>query len=156
MGSIANDMAGDTPDPAELASALRFLIARLARQQRRAAAVEPHDLTPSRLAALASLARRGPLTLRELATVEGVQSPTMTRIVTKLEELGLVDKTEDPSDRRATRLAVTEEASRLLADVRTRESAFLALRLADMGVHERRQLVRALPLLERLLPEGHG
>ena len=149
-------MADDPADPAALAGALRFLIARLARQQRRAAAVEPHDLTASRLAALASLARRGPLTLGELAAGEGVQSPTMTRIVAKLEELGLVDKTEDPSDRRATRLAVTGEGSRLLEDVRTRESAFLALRLADMGVDERRQLARALPLLERLLPEGHG
>lgn len=146
-------MAGDTTDPAELASSLRFLIARLARQQRRAAAVEPHDLTASRLAALASLARLGPLTLGELAAVEGVQSPTMTRIVAKLEELGLVDKTEDPSDRRVTRLAVTSDGGRLLEDVRTRESAFLAERLAGMGEDERRQLARALPLLERLLPD---
>lgn len=146
-------MEGDTTDPAELATALRFLIARLARQQRRAAAVEPHDLTASRLAALASLARLGPLTLGELAGVEGVQSPTMTRIVTKLEELGLIDKTEDPSDRRVARLAVTPRGGRLLEDVRTRESAFLAERLAGMGADERRQLARALPLLERLLPD---
>jgi DNA-binding MarR family transcriptional regulator len=146
-------MAEDTADPAELASALRFLIARLARQQRRAAAVEPHDLTASRLAALASLSRLGPLTLGELAAVEGVQSPTMTRIVTKLEELGLVDKTEDPADRRVTRLAVTAKGAGLLEDVRTRESAFLAQRLTEMGADERRRLARALPLLERLLPD---
>ena len=146
-------MAGETADPAELATALRFLIARLARQQRRAAAMEPHDLTASRLAALASLARLGPLTLGELAGVEGVQSPTMTRIVTKLEELGLVDRTEDPSDRRVTRLAVTPDGAALLEDVRTRESAFLARRLAEMGADERRRLARALPLLERLLPD---
>lgn len=146
-------MAEDAADPAELATALRFLIARLARQQRRAAAVEPHDLTASRLAALASVARLGPLTLGELAAVEGVQSPTMTRIVTKLEELGLVDRTEDPADRRLTRLAVTPAGAGLLEDVRTRESAFLARRLAEMGPDERRRLARALPLLERLLPE---
>ena len=146
-------MVDDPADPAGLASTLRFLIARLARQQRQAAAVEPHDLTASRLAALASLARLGPLTLGDLAAVEGVQSPTMTRIVTKLEELGLVDKTEDPSDRRVTQLAVTPDGAALLEDVRTRESAFLARRLAEMGVDERRQLARALPLLERLLPD---
>ena len=146
-------MGADTPDSADLANALRFLIARLARQQRRAAALEPHDLTASRLAALASVARLGPLTLGELAAVEGVQSPTMTRVVAKLEELGLLQRAEDPSDRRVTRLAVTPGGQRLLDDVRSRESAYLARRLADMDATERRQLARVLPILEKLLPE---
>ena len=153
IDSIATGMASDTEKPEELANALRLLIARLARQQRRAAALEPHDLTASRLAALASLARLGPRTVGELAAVEGVQSPTMTRIVAKLEERGLVDKTEDPSDRRVTRLEATSDGIRLLEDLRSRESAYLARRLAQMDVGERRQLAQVVPILEKLLPE---
>lgn len=146
-------MAADAADPSQLANALRLLIARLARQQRQSAALEPHDLTASRLAALGSLARLGPLTLGELAAAEGVQPPTMTRIVTKLEELGLLQKTEDPADRRLTRLAATPDGARLLDDVRSRESAYLARRLAKMDTEERGQLARVLPILEKLLPD---
>src|SRR5581483_3705571 len=132
IDSIAIRMASNPSDSAVLAVSLRLLIARLARRQRQPAAMEPHDLTPSSRAALATLSHRGAQTLGELAAVEGVQSPTMTRIVAKLEDLGLAERTEDPSDRRVARIAISDRGQALLDEVRTRESAQLQSRLSDM------------------------
>src|SRR3954469_1794979 len=90
-----------TPADAELASRLRLAVTRLARRLRTQL---PGQLTPSQLATLSSVERLGPLTLGELSSAERVKPPTMTKIVACLEELGLVTRTVDQSDRRVARV----------------------------------------------------
>ena len=58
------------------------------------------DLTIAQISALQSLDAAGALTPRELAEAERVQPPTMTRIVARLEERGLVQRTPHPTDGR--------------------------------------------------------
>lgn len=137
-------------DDAELAARLRLAVTRLSRRLRQEAAGE---VSPSQVSALATVERRGPLTLSELAAAERVQPPSMTRIVAGLEELRLVARTVDPADRRIARVAVTPEGQRLLHAARTRKTAYVTARLRQFSSEERAELARAVPLFERLLED---
>ena len=88
---------------------------------------------------------------QELATRERIQRPTATRVIARLEEAGLVDRTGDPDDRRSCLVGVAPEGRRLLARVRTRKDAYLSRRLRDLDAHERATLDRAAAILERVL-----
>src|SRR5919202_2543894 len=107
---------------AELASRLRLAVTRLGRRLR---GQLPGDVTPSQLSALASIGRLGPVTLGELSTIERVKPPTMTRIVGALEELGLVARSVDPSDRRVARVTTTMEGRRFIDRSRRTKDAYL-------------------------------
>ena len=95
---------------AQLASLLRDAITRLNRRVRQARPVG--DLTVTQISALTSLSLAGALTPRELADAERVQPPTMTKIVAKLEERGLVRRTPHPTDGRQVVLAPPRRAGR--------------------------------------------
>jgi len=136
--------------PARLAGALRLAVARLARRVRQEGTSAGDDLTASRLAALTTIEALGPITLGELAAIEQVQPPSMTRIVARLEEGGLVERQIDPSDRRIVRVRMTAFGKRLLAQTRTKRDEFLAQRVARLTEDERELLERAIPLLEKL------
>lgn len=143
-----------TMNPAGVASRLRLVVARLARRVRQEGTTAGDDLTASRLAALATIERLGPITLGELAAVEQVQPPSMTRIVARLEELGLAERATDTGDRRIRRLRATAAGRKLLARSRTRKDAFLAQRVARLSDADRAALARALPVLEQLLDDS--
>ena len=132
----------------ELASHLRIAIARSARRLRQESGT---GLSPSLTAALATVERHGPLTPSELATRERVQRPTVTRIVVRLEETGLVARAGDPGDRRSSLITVTPAGRELLAVARTRKDAFLSERLDALGPEDRATLERAAALLEGML-----
>ena len=132
----------------ELASRLRHAIARSARRLRQEAGT---DLSPSLTAALATVERHGPLTPSELAARERVQRPTITRIVCRLEEAGLVTRAADPGDRRSALITVTPAGRALLDAGRTRKDAFLSERLEALPAADRATLERAAALLEGML-----
>ncbi len=136
-----------TSAEAELASQLRLVVARLARRLRRET---EGDVSPSQISALSSIARLGPLTLGELSAAEGVRPPTMTRVVTCLEEAGLAARAADPHDRRVALVQATAEGQRFLDRNRHRKDAFLASRLRALDPDDRATLAQAVDLLERL------
>jgi DNA-binding MarR family transcriptional regulator len=135
------------PTDTQLASRLRFAVMRLARVLRQKA---QDQVTPSQLSALVSIERDGPVTLGELAALESVQPPTMTRIVAGLEEQGLVQREVDPADRRISRVRMTPQARKLLERNRSRKTAYLASRLRGLSAEELDVLARAAGLLERM------
>jgi DNA-binding MarR family transcriptional regulator len=134
----------------DLATRLRLGITRTARRLRQEAGGE---LSPTLAAALATIARHGPLTPSELAARERVQRPTATRLLARLEAPGLVERTADPGDRRSSLVAVTPAGEALLAQVRTRKDAYLARRLRSLSPEERATLRRASEILERMLED---
>lgn len=142
----------------ETAARLRFAIARTARRLRQeAAAAEPgQTLSPTLTAALATIDHSGPLTPSELAKRERIQRPTATRIVNRLEEAGLIERTADPSDRRACLLATTAEGRALLKRLRNRKNAYIARRLNKLDADELATLERAAGILERMLDDDSG
>lgn len=135
---------------AAVVARLRLATMRLARRLRQQA---EGDVTASMLSALSSIARLGPLTLGELASVEQVQPPSMTKIVGKLEDRGFVVREPDAHDRRVTRVRVSDEGNDYVARSRTLRNAYLAERLERLDPDERAQLAALLPLLERLVED---
>jgi DNA-binding MarR family transcriptional regulator len=146
----APEVSPPAPTNAGLGSQLRLTIARLSRRIRQEPTSAGETLTASSMAALASIERLGPITLGELATVERVQPPSMTRMVARIEEFGYATRVTDTGDRRVARVEITERGRKVLARSRTRKDAFLAKRVARLTDTERAVLVAALPILERL------
>lgn len=133
---------------AGLSSTLRLSVMRLARRLR--AEREDNSLTLTQIATLGTMARHGPMTLGELAAHEKVQPPSMTRIVSHLEDRGLAVREPRPDDRRLVMVRITGEAEALLAADRRRRDAWLACRLRELTPDELDALRRAAPVLEKL------
>jgi DNA-binding MarR family transcriptional regulator len=139
-----------TPPVTEVAGRLRLVVARTARRLRQEAGA---DLSPSMSSALAAIDRHGPLTPSEVAAHERVQRPTATRVLARLEDLGLVQRAPDPADRRSCLISVSPEGRALLHRQRSRKNQFLARRLATLDPEEVAALDRAAAILERMLDE---
>jgi DNA-binding MarR family transcriptional regulator len=139
------------PTTSDLAPRLRLDISRMARRLRQEAGAQ---LSPSQTSALATIERHGPLTPSELAIRERVQRPTVTRVLAKLEEDGLIARAADPADRRSSLVSISPAGIELLEVVRTRKDAYLARRLEALDEADRAALDRAAAVLERMLEEG--
>jgi len=143
-----------TPDRKQgeerLAAELRLAVMRLARRLRQQA---PADVTPSMLSALTVVERLGPITLGDLAGFERVRPPTMTRIVARLEEDGMVEREPDESDGRVTRIRLSSAGRKLISKNRTRKDAYLADRLRQLSPRERSRLQGGIEVIQRLLDE---
>src|SRR5919202_5344456 len=133
-----------TTFPPDLAVRLRLAITRTSRRLRQQAG---NGLSPTAMAALATVDRHGPLTPSELAQRERVQRPTVTRLVTRLEEMGLLARAADPGDKRSSLLSITPAGRALLAEARERKDAYLASRLEGLASDERAALDRAAAIL---------
>jgi DNA-binding MarR family transcriptional regulator len=131
----------------ELAGRLRLAINRLHRQLRQEALA---GLSPAQASALGAVSRLGSPTLGELAAIEQVQPPTMTRMVAGLAEAGLVTRVTDEADRRSARVRITPAGRRALDRIRTLKNAFLTRRLADLAPDARVGAADLVELLERL------
>jgi DNA-binding MarR family transcriptional regulator len=141
-------MTAERATAEQLATLLRDAMLRLNRRVRQARPVG--DLTFSQLSALTSLELAGALTPRELADVERVQPPTMTKIVGKLEQRGLVARTPHPTDRRQVILAATEEGRTVYAQFERVRDEWLATRLAGLTPDERGTLEHAAQIMQQL------
>ena len=135
---------------ADVAGHLRLVVARTARRLRQEAGA---DLSPSLISALATIDRHGPLTPSELAAHERVQRPTATRVLARLENAGLVDRSPDPADRRSALISASAAGRTLLRRQRSRKNQYLARRLATLDPDEVATLERAALNLERMLDE---
>jgi DNA-binding MarR family transcriptional regulator len=140
--------AKDMPVDTALASELRTTVMRLARRLRNQRTDD--SLSLSQIAALGTLVRHGPLTPSELAAHERVQPPSMTRLVAKLEDAGLVTRTDHPTDGRQVLVAVSPAGLELIKADRRRRDAWLAQRLSDLPAEDRDVLHRAAEILGRL------
>ncbi len=141
-----------TRSDAGLATALRISVSRLTRRlraERLAKGLEP-GLSDTQLAALAALERHTAMTPGELADHEKVQPPSMTRVITALEERGLVTREAHATDRRQMVLTVTEHGRTVVQQSRRLREAWLAQRLRELTPQERQALRAAAPILEKL------
>jgi DNA-binding MarR family transcriptional regulator len=107
---------------------------------------------PARLSALSVLVFGGPMTLGQLAQAEQVKPPTMTRIVTGLEESGLAERKADAEDARRIRIRATPKGVRLLQQARKRRIHDLAVSLENLTQGQLCQLQAGIDVIERLFP----
>lgn len=149
MAAVPPSPTPDTDlDTVALAAQLRLAVTRLARQLRQTADT---DLSPTQASVLASVFLHGPVSLGELAELERVASPTITKVVGLLHDRGLISKATDPADRRFVRVALTAEGEALLERNRARKNAWLARRLRELDPDEIERLAATTGLLERLV-----
>lgn len=137
-------------DRAQLAGRLRLVVTRLNRRLRQQGET---GLGASAHSALATVSRRGPVSLGELAGLEGVKPPSITTTVAALEAQGLVTRVADPADRRVSRVSVTPRGRLRLLRSRTRKTAYLASRLEALDERQLQVLEEAATILEALEEE---
>jgi DNA-binding MarR family transcriptional regulator len=106
---------------------------------------------PARLSALSVLVFGGPKTLGELAAVEQVKPPTMSRIVAGLARSRLVEITTDSADARRMHIRTSAKGARLLRAARERRIASLAEQLQPLPAEDFTKLQQAAEILSRLL-----
>jgi len=114
------------------------------------------DLSLTALSALGSLERMGPRRITALAASEGVSQPSMTQLVQRLEQRGLVTRSSDPADARAALVSVTDEGRAALAERRARGARRIALLLADLPADDVRALGEALTAVLPAIRERVG
>ena len=106
---------------------------------------------PARLSALSVLVFGGPMTLGQLAGVEQVKPPTMSRIVNGLEKSRLAERLTDSKDARRVRIRATPSGERLLHQGRRRRIEYLASHLDGLTRQELATLDEAVKLVEGVL-----
>ena len=142
-----------SPSQQEAIPELRLGIMRLARRlrQERPGA---DALTPSQLAVLGTLVRCGPMTPRALADSERIKPPSATRIVSSLEEEGLVIKEPDPNDGRQVLVHLTDRALDRVAASREAKNAWLLERMGRLSKADQDRILAVAPLLNQLALEA--
>ena len=134
----------------ELAGRLFLSVARLIRRMRIG---DPTELGPGSISALATIVAEGPLRLGDLAAVEGVRAPTMSRIVDLLVADGHVERVPDPADGRACLVRSTDGGKNVIIGTRTARSHRLIERMAALDPEQLDALYAALPALEALVAD---
>ena len=132
--------------PSTDAERLALVAGRLNRRMQAATGGLSHGL----LSALAVIAKRGPLRLSDLAQLEGVSAPSMTRTVAELEARGYVVRSPDPVDGRAVLVAAAEAGTAAILDARSARARVVAELLASLDEADVAVITAALPALERL------
>ena len=108
------------------------------------------DLNPNQLSAMAVLLNSGDQLMGELAALERVRPPSMTRVDNSLEARGYVARRPDPRDHRQCLVTLTDSGRRVLLANRRRRDEWLAVRIAGLDPAERDVLRRAIRVLEKV------
>jgi DNA-binding MarR family transcriptional regulator len=136
--------------PERLGAATSRLQALLRRQFAQA------EITLTQARTLSTLATRGSHRVTDLALLEQVAQPTMSNLVARLEDHGLVERRPDPLDPKATLISITREGTKQWRSLVALRTNLLASGLALLTASERKSLEAALPALERLVDELQG
>ncbi len=135
---------------AEAVGRLRIVLGRLQRLLRATPAAGAAGLTPTKSAVMFAVVRRGPVGLSELADEQGLNPTMLSRTVASLVESGLLERTSDPTDRRAALVSATTDGRGLIERVRRERDRALSAALEPLDDEQREALRRAMPALEAL------
>ena len=137
-----------TTTDAETAARLRLVISRLARAVRQHGAA---GLTPSQVSALATIEEFGPIRMSDLAGYELIGAPVATRVVSSLQELGLVQKAHGSTDGRVSLIELSDAGRDTLGELWSERAAGLTARIERLQPEQVAVLTAALPVLEMLV-----
>jgi DNA-binding MarR family transcriptional regulator len=120
---------------------VRRVVLRLARQLH--AASDGGGLTPTQTSVLGLTASRGPLSVAELTELEALNPTMVSRVVSRLDSLGLVRRLRDPEDYRVARVEATPEGKRVYEQITAERSPARGLR-GRPAWHAGRRTARSL------------
>src|SRR6266545_6921266 len=141
-----------TLDATALANRLRPVLLKLNRELRH----EIHSLgvTGGQVALLVQIKYHPGIGMRELAALERISVPGMSKFVTRLEEAGLVQRAPVEGDQRRVGLTLTAAGQKVLRSVKSKRTAWLADRLRQLDPDELEAIDAAIEPLAHLLEEG--
>lgn len=140
-------------DDLPLAEQLFETLGSLRRQVRRSAGRPwpSGDLSGSQIE-LVRLVRREPgIPVNSAAERLGLAPNTVSTLVRRLTDAGLLQRRADPADRRVARLRVTAAARRRIDGWRDQRTVLAAGALGQLSLADRRAIRDALPAVERLI-----
>ena len=111
---------------------------------------ESLELNTNQLSAMSVLLNHGDLLMGELAALEKVQPPSMTRIVNGLEGRGYLARKTHSIDKRQCVVTLTDSGRQILLANRRRRDEWLARRIAELDPGERDVLRKAVTILEKV------
>ncbi|WP_235870782.1 MarR family winged helix-turn-helix transcriptional regulator [Rhodococcus xishaensis] len=129
-------------------SRLRVTLGRISRQVDRQ--TSDRELTKTQFSILTTAVRRGPIRASEMAEIETVNPTMLSRAIGKMEGAGLLQRSEDPEDRRAVVVSATSEGIALHAELREKRTRLFAEYLTQLPETKTQALLDALPALESL------
>jgi len=109
------------------------------------------ELSLTAVSTLATLLRTGPRRLTDLAVYEGVTQPSMTSVVTQLEDLGFAERRRAPGDGRVVLVTITRAGTQYLRSMRCAGASVFTALIDKLGEDEVAALHAALPALRHLL-----
>jgi DNA-binding MarR family transcriptional regulator len=150
----SGDPGSDPGFDADAVARLRRTISRLARAMNQFAASE--DLTPTQASVLAVVAARDGIRASTLAAVEGLNPTMLSRVLGKLDALGLIERAPDPDDQRAVVATATPAGRAKSTRIRERRTAELLDVLGGLPPDTTAALLAALPAFEALTDAVRG
>jgi DNA-binding MarR family transcriptional regulator len=141
-------------DPTVLANRLRPVLLHLNRQLRR----EIHSLgvTGGQVSLLVQIKYHPGIGIRELAALERISVPGMSKFISRLEEAGLVQRAPVEGDQRRVGLTLTPAGQKVLRSVKSKRTAWLASRLRELDPDELEAIDAAIEPLAHLLAEDES
>ncbi|HKD89978.1 MAG TPA: MarR family transcriptional regulator [Streptosporangiaceae bacterium] len=139
---------GDARMDEDSAIRLRRVIGQLARQLN--ASSTGAGLTPSQASVLGLIVARGPLSLTELGKLEGLNPTMLSRVISRLAAMGLINRIPDPEDLRSASVASAAAGRRVDQQIKARRAAAVSECMQLLGADDVAALTNALPALERL------
>ena len=136
-------------DTTEIANRLRPVLLKLNRELRR----EIHSLgvTGGQVGLLVQIKARPGIGMRELASVERMSVPGMSKFISRLEEAGLVQRAAVAGDQRRVGLSLTAAGHKVLRSVKSKRTAWLAARLRQLDPEQLEAIDAAIEPLAHLL-----
>jgi DNA-binding MarR family transcriptional regulator len=110
----------------------------------------PRDISLTAASTLSTLDRTGPRRLTDLALIEGVTQPSMSVIVTGLEQAGLAERRPDPADKRVVLVALTAAGGDYIRARRRVGARAFAELIETLPGDETAALAAAVPAMNRL------
>ncbi|OBK23825.1 MarR family transcriptional regulator [Mycobacterium asiaticum] len=147
------DSEPTAPEVKELAEGLHRSLSKLITILRRgdtAGGTVAGELTLAQLSILITLLDRGPIRMTDLAAHERVRTPTTTVAIRRLEKVGLVKRSRDPSDLRAVLVDITAQGRAVHKESLANRHAALAAMLSQLPPADLETLMKALAPLDRL------
>ena len=145
MDGSGTDGAGMDEDSA---IRLRRVIGQLARQLN--ASSTGAGLTPSQASVLGLIVARGPLSLVELGKLEGLNPTMLSRVISRLAAMDLINRIPDPEDLRSASVVSAAAGRRVDQQIKARRAAAVSECMQSLGTDDVSALTSALPALERL------
>src|ERR1700750_3202509 len=145
--------AAPTLDTTDLANRLRPVLLKLNRELRRE--VHSRGVTGGQVALLVQIKARPGIGMRELAAVERMSVPGMSKFLAKLEGAGLVQRAAVEGDQRRVGLSLTAAGHKVLRSVKSKRTAWLAARLRQLDPEQLEAIDAAIePLRHPPRPRG--